>query len=295
MLVTGATGFLGSHVVAQLVKAGVRPACFVRSTSDTRDLAAKGLSLCVGDLGDVGSLVSAMHGVKTLVNLASLGFGHAPAILEACRLAGVERGVFISTTAIFTSLDARTRAVRLEAEKLIRDSGLTWTILRPTMIYGTERDRNFARLISFIDRYPAVPIPGSGRGLQQPVHVDDLAAAVISAVDRSASRGRAYNLSGDRSLTYNQTVDETATALGRRVLKLHVPLTPVASALHLYERAVRRPAIKAEQVLRLDEDKAFPHDEAAADLGFSPRTFAAGITAEVERMREKGLIRRGRP
>lgn len=279
MLVTGATGFLGRHVVAQLVKAGVRPACFVRPTSDTRDLAAKALPLRVGDLADVGSLVPAMPGVKALVNLVSLGFGHAPAILEACRLASVERGVFISTTAIFTSLDARTKAVRLEAEKLIRDSELTWTILRPTMIYGTERDRDFARLIRFIDRYPVVHIPGSGRGLQQPVR----------------SRGRAYNLSGDRPLTYNQTVDETATALGRRVLKFHVPLTPLASALHLYERAVRRPAIKAEQVLRLDEDKAFPHDEAAADLGFSPRTFAAGITAEVERMREKGLIRRGRP
>ncbi len=295
MLVTGATGFLGSHVVTQLLKAGARPACFVRPSSDTRVIEATGLPLRVGDLGDVGSLVAALNGVKTLVNLASLGFGHAPFIVEACRLAGIERGVFISTTAIFTKLDARTKAVRLEAERLIRESGLAWTILRPTMIYGTERDRNFARLIRFIDRYPVVPIPGSGRGLQQPVHVDDLAAAVISALDRPASCGRAYNLSGERPLTYSQTVDETATALGRRVIKLHVPLTPVALALRLYERTARRPLIKAEQVLRFDEDKAFPHDEAAADLGFSPRAFTVGITAEVEMMREKGLIRRGRP
>lgn len=290
LLVTGATGFLGEHVVGQLVAAGLRPACFVRATSHTAPLERLGLPLHAGGLGDVDGLARALAGVEVLVNLASLGFGHAPAILAACRRAGVQRAVFISTTAIFTTLDAGSKATRLAAEQAIRDSGLAWTILRPTMIYGTERDRNMARLVRYLARWPIIPVLGPGDRLQQPVHVADLAAAVVAAVQRPVAQGKAYNVSGAAPLTYNEVIDETARALNRRVLKLHLPVGVAVATLRAYERIAPRPVLKAEQALRLNEDKAFDHAEAARDLGFAPRSFADGIRAQVRRMRGLGLI-----
>lgn len=290
LIVTGGTGFLGEHVLRQFVARGIKPVCLVRPTSDSRVLEEMGLPLRVGDLGDVESLVQAFAGARILVNIASLGFGHAPSILEACRRVGVRRGVFVSTTAIFTSLPAPSKLVRLEAERQIKQSGMSWTIIRPTMIYGTHRDRNMARLVRYLARYPIIPVFGSGNCLQQPVYVEDLAEAIFAAVDCPQSHGRAYNCSGKEPLSYNEIIDTVAEVLGRRVAKVHIPVRLVRYALWLYERMVAKPALKSEQVLRLNEDKVFPYDEATRDLGFRPRSFVDGIRAEVELMRKNGLV-----
>jgi nucleoside-diphosphate-sugar epimerase len=290
LLVTGATGFTGEHVVRKLVAAGYRPICLVRSSSNITVLKNYGLPLRYGDLNDLESLVRAFKGVKVLINIASLGFGHAPNILEACRVNGVERAIFISTTAIFTTLEAKTKAIRLDAERRIQESGMHWTIIRPTMIYGTERDRNMARLLRYLRRFPVIPVFGSGEHLQQPVHVEDLAGAIVAAVDRPVTYGKAYNVSGKEPITYNELLDLAAQALGRRVVKIRVPLNFAVQVLRFYEKVSRKPLLKAEQVLRLNEDKAFSHEDAARDLGFSPRSFEEGIRDEVELLRSKGLI-----
>lgn len=290
LLVTGATGFTGEHVVRKLVAAGYSPTCLVRSSSNITVLKNYGLPLRYGDLNDPESLVRAFKGVKVLINIASLGFGHAPNILEACRVNGVERAIFISTTAIFTTLEAKTKAIRLDAERRIQESGMHWTIIRPTMIYGTERDRNMARLLRYLQRFPVIPVFGSGEHLQQPVHVEDLAGAIVAAVDRPVTYGKAYNISGKEPITYNELLDLAAQALGRRVVKIRVPLNLAVQVLRFYEKVSRKPLLKAEQVLRLNEDKAFSHEDAARDLGFSPRSFEEGIRDEVELLRSKGLI-----
>ncbi|MFM7313899.1 MAG: NAD-dependent epimerase/dehydratase family protein, partial [Cyanobium sp.] len=186
-----------------------------------------------------------------------------------------------STTAIFTQLNARSRAIRQAAEAAITASGLQATILRPTMIYGTPGDRNMIRLVRWLDRWPLLPVVGPGRALQQPVHVRDVAWAVVQALDTPASIGRQLNLSGAAPLTYNEVVRLTALALGRRVQRLHLPVGPVRAALRLAERLAVRLPIKAEQILRLNEDKVFSHAEAADVLGFAPIDFAAGIQREV--------------
>lgn len=211
-------------------------------------------------------------------------------MLEACRCAGVRRGVFVSTTSLFTRLSSRTKPIRVAAEEAIRASGLEWTILRPTMIYGTERDRNMCRLVRHLARWPVMFVAGSGSSLQQPVHVEDLARSIVASVFLREAIGREYNLSGKRPLTFNEVIDTTARALGRRVPRLHVPLRPVARVLALQEKLTSRPFLRAEQVLRLEEDKAFPHEAAASDLDFAPRDFEEGIRGEVERMRSLKLV-----
>ncbi|MFN3648019.1 MAG: SDR family oxidoreductase [Armatimonadota bacterium] len=290
MLVTGATGFTGEQVVRQLAERGERPLCLTRASSDTRVVDELGLARRQGDLDDLESLVRAFEGVQVLVNIASLGFGHASNIMEACRHARVRRAIFVSTTAIFTRLNAATKARRLDAEQRIQSSALDWTILRPTMIYGNERDRNMCRLVCYVARWPVMFVAGAGKYLQQPIHVEDLARAIVSSIDRPATHRKAYNVSGRQPLTFNEVIDTTAAAVGRRVRRIHVPLRPVVSALSVYERLTPKPLLKAEQVLRLEEDKSFPHEEAVRDFGFTSRTFDEGIRQQVARMRQKGLI-----
>ena len=217
---------------------------------------------------------------SSLLNIASLGFGHAPAIVAAARAAGIDRAVFVSTTAVTTRLPARSRAVRLEAEKQIRESGLKWTILRPTMIYGAPGDRNLSRLLMLLPRVPVLPVPGGGRHLQQPVHVADVASAVLSAAERPESAGNTYDIAGPEPLSFAELLRVAAQAVGSRARFVPVPLSPLVAAARGYELLSAEPRIRAEQLQRLAEDKAFSIDDAARDLGYAPRPFTDGILGE---------------
>ena len=281
VLVTGATGFTGSRVVPLLLKNGYQIRCLTRPTSDRSPLSALTVEWVTGDLSNPESLTSALRGVDALVNIASLGFGHADTIIRSAKEAGVKRGVFISTTAIFTQLNAGSKYVRLAAEEAIQASGLDYTILRPTMIYGSKRDRNMWRLIRLLKISPIMPIFGDGESLQQPIFVDDVAQAVLLALQTDMTIGKSYNIAGKVPLTYNQVIDTVASALGKRVWKLHLPYMPIVSFLQCTERLRLRLPIKAEQVLRLNENKAFSYEEAQSDFGFRPRSFADGVGGEV--------------
>jgi nucleoside-diphosphate-sugar epimerase len=194
--------------------------------------------------------------------------------------AAIDRAVFISTTAIFTHLDATSKGVRQAAEDAIRSSALRWTIIRPTMIYGTPGDRNMARLLAALRRWPLLPLPGGGRRLQQPVHVDDVAAAAVSAVETEKAVGKAYDVAGPEALTLRAVVEEAAAAAGVSPRLVPVPLTPLVAGARLYEAVTRRPHLRAEQLERLAEDKAFDIGPARADLDYDPRPFAQGIKEE---------------
>jgi uncharacterized protein YbjT (DUF2867 family) len=281
VLVTGATGFTGSRLVPLLLKNGFEARVFVRPTSDRSPLSALKVDWAMGDFANPETFTAALHGVEVLVNIASLGFGHAESILRSAKEAGVKRGIFISTTAIFTQLNAGSKSVRLAAEEAIQASDLDYTILRPTMIYGSKRDRNMWRLIRLLRITPIMPIFGDGESLQQPIFVDDVAEAVLLALQTDATIGKSYNIAGKAPLTYNQVIDTVTSTLGKRVWKLHLPYMPIVRMLQFTERMKLRLPIKAEQVLRLNENKAFSYEEAQRDFGFNPRSFEEGIRAEV--------------
>ena len=154
LLVTGGSGFLGGFVLRAAADHGHTCIALARSQTAAARVSAAGALPLRGDLADVGRLTAAFAEADcdALVNLASLGFGHAAGIVTAAEQAGIRRCLFISTTAVTTSLTAQSKRVRLAAEQRIRDSQLEWTIVRPTMIYGAPGDRNLSRLLTVLRR-----------------------------------------------------------------------------------------------------------------------------------------------
>lgn len=292
LLVTGATGFLGSHTLPKLVQnyeGKIR--CFVRETSDISKLKLlSNVEIFYGSFDEIQTFEKALEGIDTLINIASLGFGHGPSIVEACNRKGVNRAVFVSTTAMFTQLNASTKIIRQDAEKSIKESGINYTILRPTMIYGTEKDRNMSRLVKILNRTPAFPVFGTGEFLQQPIHVEDLADAIIKALNSEKTYNKSYNLSGKDEITYNEIISIISNLLNKKVKKLHLPVKPVLMGLKGYEKISKNPILKAEQVLRLNEHKNFNHTEAIKDFQFNARTFKEGMISEITIMKEKNFI-----
>ncbi len=282
LLVTGGSGFLGGYALDEARRRGHEVVALARSDTAAAAVASHGAQPLAGDFDDPAALPEVFSSAQcsALLNLASLGFGHAPAIVAAARSAGLDRAVFVSTTAVTTRLPARSRAVRLDAEKQVRESGLKWTILRPTMIYGAPGDRNLSRLLALLARLPVLPVPGGGRHLQQPVHVGDVADAVLNAIERPETAGTTYDIAGPEPLSFADLMQVSARAVGRRTRFVPVPLSPLVAAARAYELLAARPRIRAEQLQRLAEDKAFSIQDAARDLGYAPRPFADGILAE---------------
>lgn len=285
VFVTGATGFTGSRTVPLFLEKGWEVYCLYRETSDRSVLPQPEIHWYLGSLENPEKLTDSMQGCDALVNIASLGFGHAETIIHSAQKAGIERAIFISTTAIFTKLNSHSKGTRLAAEAAIQNSDLAFTILRPTMIYGSPRDRNMVRLIRLLQRFPLIPILGNGNFLQQPVFVDDVAQAITQCLEQPESIGKSYNIAGKNALTYNEVIDTITAILGRKIHKLFLPDKIVIKFLRLLEKMKLPFPIKAEQVKRLNENKDFSYEEASNDFQYQPRSFAEGIEIEINQLK----------
>ena len=286
ILVSGATGLLGQGFLRLLRETSEHEVrCLVRRTSSVERL--DDLELAYGDAGDASSLERALRGIDSFVHVA--GVQYTPQVLEGMRAAGVERLVVVSRTTAHSRFESRA-APRLTNEALLPETGLCWTVVRPSMIYGSELDHNMHKLLRFLDRSPVFPLFGSGENLWQPVYYEDLARGLYAALTRPGTEGQIYDLPGARPLAYLDLVRIAAGALGKKVRIIRLPTQPVRRALQVAE-GLRLPLpVSSDQVLRLREDKAYSYDKARVELGYTPRACKGGIALEVERLREIGLV-----
>jgi len=275
--------------VCELQRRGHSVVALVRPPVERPSLPAA-VEIVTGDLADAPALARLLRRCDAYVHVASLGFGHAGVITQAVDEASVPRSVFFSSTSIYTKLPAASKAPRLAAEKRVQGLRSAWTILRPTMIYGAAGDRNMERLIRFMARSPVVPLPGAGRGLVQPVHVDDLGRAAVDALLCGKTHHRTYELSGGEASPLRDVVQHIHGLLGRRHLVLALPIPPMVLAARAWSALRLPPRVTPEQILRLAEDKAYSFEAARADWGYAPRSWRVGLTAEVATLRGSGHI-----
>jgi uncharacterized protein YbjT (DUF2867 family) len=290
VLLTGATGLLGGALLELLLAEGHEVRCLVREGSPRASrLDPRRTDLARGNAGDARSLARALSRVDALLHVA--GIEYAPPVLEAARRTGMGRLVVVSSTSAHSAYTSRS-GPKLRMEELVRTSELDYTIVRPSMIYGSELDKNMHRLLRFLDRSPLFPMFGSGENLWQPVYYEDCARGVYEALVRPAAVGQSYDLPGAAPLAYLDLVRTAAGVLGRKPRIVRVPLEPARRVLAAAE-ALRLPLpVRSEQVLRLREDKAYPYGKARSELGYAPRPFEEGIALEAARLRELRMVRR---
>ena len=146
------------------------------------------LDLTGGNLCSSDSLVCSLKGIESAIYMARLEYiDFVKNFLEAAIKCGLKRAVFISSTTAMLPTENKFKTLKLEAEELIKKSGLNYTILRPTMIYGGKEDNNFFKMLSFIKKKGFFVIFGSGKNLIQPVHVDDVADSIFKVLNNSVT------------------------------------------------------------------------------------------------------------
>jgi uncharacterized protein YbjT (DUF2867 family) len=289
ILLTGATGLLGGELLELLLARGHKTHCLLRPDSPHASrLAGKRVKILRGDAAREEDLYRALGDTDALLHVA--GIEYSPPVVRAAQRAGVGRILIVGSTSVHSAYAFRS-SPKLRMEELVRASGLAWTIVRPSMIYGSERDRNVHRLLRFLDRSPVFPVFGPGTNLWQPVYHEDCARGVFEALERPSSVGRTYDLPGAEPLSYLDLVKTSAEALGRRPRIVKLPLEPIRRALVAAERLRLPLPIDSGQVTRLREDKAYPYERARQDLDYAPRPFSEGVAIEVERLRGLGMVR----
>lgn len=271
VLVLGATSLIGEFLTRRMVQQGL--AFTALSRRPPRDM-----DWLQADLAD-HDLAARLPPLETVFSLSPIWL--LPPALEVLHGAGMRRLIAFSSTSRFTKADSPEPAERETARRLAEAEagveafcsahGIAWTILRPTLIYAEGRDGNVSRLAGLIRKWGWLPISGRGEGLRQPVHADDLAAAVLAAAGSEAARNQAYDLAGGERLTYREMVTRLFENLNKRTLILSIP----PWFWHLVFAVARPllPGATGAMGARMSRDMVFDDAAARADFGWAPRPF----------------------
>ena len=282
ILILGASGNIGSLLIEKLCKKDYEIVAFIRENSSIVHLKKYEIRIIKGDLEKSETIIPALEGIDIVINTSYIVF--AKNILKAIEdsKSKIKRVIYIGSTGIYTKLPSKSANDKRTAEEIIKKSSIPYTILRPTMIYGTGKDRNIFRLISFLHRYPVFPIFGNGENLLQPVYIEDVVQSIISSLNTSNALNKIYDIGGKNALTYNQLIDTTARYINKRIIRIHLPVMLSLQIARIIKRIIGKFPISEEQILRLNEDKTVDISDAVKDFGYTPISFEEGIEREVK-------------
>jgi NADH dehydrogenase len=244
ILLTGATGTIGSALLRRLVAERKQVRCLVR---DPRDLGPERVrvQIALGDLANPASFRHALRGVDTVVHLAAAirDQEHASIeelngvatlrLLRAAERGGVKRFVFFSALGATLNSPVRFFRAKALAENAVQASALDGVVFSPSIVYAPGD--HWLRLLERMSWLPAMPISGRGEARYQPIWADDAAAAVMSVLDGRRAGDGTIELAGPEILSYDQIVRTVLRSLGRRRRLVHVPVRLVRAALEAVE------------------------------------------------------------
>lgn len=286
LLLTGATGSIGSRLLPLLLERGEDVRCLVR---EPRRLGQRrvDVQIALGDLGEMSDpylVRQALRGVDTVIHLAATIRDQPPhrieelnglattRLLRAAERSGVERFVF------FSALDAaaaqRTRFFRAKwlAEQAVRSSPLETTVFAPSIVY--DRSDPWVTLLRRFSFLPVMPVSGDGQARFQPIWAADAARCVVAALDRD--RRDRYELAGPETLSYDEMSDLVSRLAGRPRPLVHMPLPLVRAGL-IALRSIFGEAVFAtwEEAELMEVEMLSERGTAdAEELGVTPRRMA---------------------
>ncbi|MCH8273304.1 MAG: NAD(P)H-binding protein [Armatimonadetes bacterium] len=270
VLVTGAAGFVGSHLIKRLVSDGREVRALVRRGPPQWmiDLGVKSAS---GDVTDAEDLARACDGADAIVHCVGIinearGIRFETVIAQgtknmvrAGKLAGVRKFVYVSALGTHANARSRYHRAKWQAEEAVRNGGVAYTIVRPSVIFGPE-DR-------FINLFAGgfTPFPGGGRNLLQPVYVEDVAAILSSCLGLPASDNQTFGLGGPERLSLREVIGTAERVMGVRGAHPPVPVGLVMLVARfvfdpLQKAGVRVP-VTSDQLLMLREPNVCTRDE----------------------------------
>jgi uncharacterized protein YbjT (DUF2867 family) len=287
ILVTGAGGFAGSRITARLVQDGERPRALVRDPAKATRLPAQGVEVVQGDTTKPETLAPALVGVDTVIHTAFITADRKPGpgvsyyqtnvigtrnLVDAAQEAGVKRIVVLSGLGTRQAKPGSYMQGRYEAEEAVRNGGLAWSILGPSVQFG-KGAAFFKGLADLIKSTPVVvPVVGSGKLPFQPIWVEDVVTCILKmAREPQTYDGRRIDVGGPDIYTYAQILDMLMAKLHKRRIKAPGPIPLVAIGAGVMEALLPNPPITVAALGLFTFPNVTDLDAVAKNFGFQPR------------------------
>jgi uncharacterized protein YbjT (DUF2867 family) len=295
ILITGATGFVGRALLRRLLEEGRQVGCLLRPSSHERHLPPGAVRVATGTLQDLPALRVAMHGADTVVHLVGARRkqdGHTAEwinhqgtvnLVEAALDAGVRHLIYLSH--IHADRNSAYPLLRGKgaAEAAIRASGLTYTILRSSLIFGP--DDGFTTLLAMLLKViPFLfPLPGDGKTRFQPIHVDDVARCLDGCVGAYHLENVTLSIGGPGHLSYNEILDIVMETMRVGRLRVHLRMPLTRALVSLAALLLPHPPLSREQLDLFSIDNTTDLGNVPRNFDFEPRRFAVENLAYLRR------------
>ncbi len=281
VFVTGSTGFVGNHVLHELLAKGHQINALVRPGSEYKVKRPDEVETVPGTVEETGDLTQGMKGCDAVIHLVgiirafpskgitfeSLHTEATANVVAAAKETGVTRLLHMS--ALGAREDGPTAYLRTKfaAEELVRQSALNYTIFRPSLIFGRggEAIKMFAEMVKKI----VVPIIGDGKYRFQPVSVATVAQGFAKALEFEEAHGKTLDVGGPDNVTFDEIMDTLARVMGKTIVKVHVPVFPLKMVTSALQGAPGYP-LSTDQITMLLEGSTCDEKPFYDLLGLEP-------------------------
>lgn len=285
ILVTGANGFVGRHLVRRLAAAGQDVRAMVRDRAAYTS--APGVDVVEADITKPDSLRAAVAGVEVVVHCAAItgnikepyrnaydivNRGGSENLVAAARAGGVQRIVAVSGLGTRPAPRGTYMATRWGLEEGVRNSGIQWAILRPSVQFGGGAEF-VAALARLIRKSPIVPLLGGGRLRFQPIWVEDVVTCIERSITDDAFLGKELTIGGSEQLTFKEVLQAIGTAVGKKRLLAPLPLPIARMQARLFTAVMRHPPLTPATIELFSFDNIADIDAVEKIFGFKPRGF----------------------
>lgn len=289
VFLTGATGFVGSHLVQKLLMDGRSVRALVRKPQNASRLAQDGVELVRGDVVEGTGLDEGIAGCDAVVHLVGIIVQKGRAtferihhlgtrnVVEAAKRNKVPRYIQMSALGVRADGPAEYQRTKWKAEELVRQSGIPFTILRPSLIFGAG-DGFVTQMLGVMRKAPLFrPVPGDGKPQFRPIYIEDVAACFARALTTKAAVNQTLDLGGADELSLNDALAEIAHCAGIKKRPVHVPLPLMLVGAAIAQTILPSPPVTVDQLRMLREGSNCDVRRMVGILGVHPIGFAEGL------------------
>ena len=288
IFVTGATGFVGSHLVPRLVETGAKIRCLVRSSARAEAVQGYGVEPVPGDVTKIKTLEQAVRGVEIVIHLVAIiresedaTFDGVNAqgtrnVVQAAEDSGAKRFIHMSALGASPHPKYRYTYSKWQGEEAVRSSKLDFAILRPSVIFGPGSGFT-TQLVRSLTMFPFLaPVPGSGKTRFQPIRAEDVATCLVQLL-KGGKAGQIYEIGGPEHLTYEQILNTVVHVLKIKRAKVHIPLALMRPAAMVMEKIMQNPPVISGELAQLELDNITDLNSVEHLFGFKPLALSQGL------------------
>ncbi|CEA12621.1 NAD-dependent epimerase/dehydratase family protein [Methanobacterium formicicum] len=296
IIIAGGAGFVGRNLVRVMLQNGFKENEIVVIDFNQENLEyfrEYNIKTLFADLSKKGEWEKEFENSDYLINLAAQisspeyepfhrnNVLNTQNLINAAKENGTKRIIHFSSAAVLSVRKDDYANTKSEGENLVKDSGLEYCIIRPSLMYGPTDDKNIGYLIKFAKKFPFFPIPGNGKWPRQPIYIDDMCLLIISLV-KDFPKNQIYGINGREVIYFKDMIKIVLNEVDGFHFRLFLPVSVFKFAMMFYQKLIGNEEFTTDQVDSLTAEEVFPDYAWWDEFNITPTSFQEGVKKMIE-------------